>query len=65
MMLNGLSGLTGVTLPSALAWDRTEAALARIKALNHYPVVAAYEYFLQVWCALCRLLHNVHNIKLF
>ena len=34
---------------SALAWDRTRAALARSKALNHDPVVAAY--FCQVWRA--------------
>ena len=31
-----------VTPTSAPAWDRTGAALARSKRLNHYPVVAAY-----------------------
>ena len=25
-----------------LAWERSGAALARSKALNHYPIVAAY-----------------------
>ena len=34
---------------SAPAWDRTGAALARSKALNHYPVVAVY--FWQMRCA--------------
>ena len=34
---------------SAPAWDRTGAALARSKALNHYHVVAAY--YRQVQCA--------------
>ena len=33
----------------APAWDRIGASLARSKALNHYPVVAAY--FWKVWCA--------------
>ena len=36
-----------VTPTSALAWDRSGAALARSKRLNHYPVVAAY--FWHVW----------------
>ena len=35
-------GLSGVTLTSAPAWKRPEAALARCKALNHYPIVETY-----------------------
>ena len=42
-------GLSGVTLTSAPAGNQTRAALARSKALNHYPVVAAY--FWHVWYA--------------
>ena len=38
-----------ITPTSAPAWDRTGAALASSKCLNHYPVVAAY--FWQVWWA--------------
>ena len=39
----------GIAPTSATAWDRTRAALAWSKALNHYPVVAAY--FRKVRCA--------------
>ena len=42
-------GLSGVTLTSAPVGNLTRAALARSKALNHYPVVAAYIW--QVGCA--------------
>ena len=32
---------------STPAWDRTRAALARSKCLNHYPVVTAYFWHVQ------------------
>ena len=41
-VLRAFRGLSGVTLTSAPAWKRPEAALARCKALNHYPIVATY-----------------------
>ena len=35
-------GLCASAPTTALAWDQTGAALARSKALYHFPVVAAY-----------------------
>ena len=42
-------GLSDVTLISGPAGNQTGATLARSKALNHYPMVAAY--FWKVWYA--------------